>query len=525
MTKSQQIREIIRIINSFGDKGSKAVLAPKKNHSKILTLAQKFASQGNDDEQAWAREISGSSIEDNTYRLIRSRLRRLLLGRLFHLDIRTGSLLRKATYRNAKEVFCIRILLMFGARGTAMWLIPRALERARKFELTSDRIELLLLLRRNAMVNGDKTKFAQYNYELEEAEQFRTAEMKLHAMNEAINVELVGKAEISEKVHSLVKESRPVAARLFEECPTFNVGLDYFLIATLAAESSNDYGENVHLCQQAEQFLRGFPLLNNPVAEGQFAIKRMTSAIAIRDWESARSALPICEASFSAVTNTWYVWKEYEFLQLMHTEQLREANELHQNIVTSARFASQPEQVRQKWTLFGHYAELAFWTLDQSVPLLRRKNFEKIARELPIYKRDKAGYDAALLILQQLLFASSGDRDGMIQKADSLKRYITRYLKNQHDTQLYAFLKMLILLQKCDFDIARTEARGKRYIEQFSRYGHEIVDEKQTLPYDLMWQWIAEWTVKYAPIHQRAKPKPRTVQNQQESPWRTLVNV
>ncbi|HET6401629.1 MAG TPA: hypothetical protein VFH95_09545, partial [Candidatus Kapabacteria bacterium] len=495
----------------------------KNNSSQIHVLAHKFASQGKDDERAFAMEIFGCPENDQTYIRVRSQLKRLLLSRLFHLDIRTGSLLRKAIYRNAKEVFCIRVLVFFNARSFAMWLIPPALERARKFELTSDRIELLLQLRQNATINGDKSDFAKYSYELEEAEQFRTAEMKMHAMDEAINVELVGKAEVSDRARNLANESRPKAARLFEECPTFNIGLDYFRIATLAAEASNDYADNVRLCQQAEQFLSGFPHLINPSIHGQFAVKRLTSALAIHDWESFASALKICETRFTPGGNNWYVWKEYEFLQLLHSNQLREAETLHQSIAASDRFASQPEQVRQKWMLFGHYAELASWTLDQSVPLIRRKTFERIARELPIYKRDKAGYDAALLILQQLLFASSGNLDGMIQKSDSLKRYISRYLKNRRDTQLYAFLKMLILLQKCDFDIAQAERRGEEYVAQFSRYGREIVDEKQTLPYDLMWRWIADWTKQHAPKYQKSTPKKPAPAKPEGLPWRQVV--
>src|SRR5665213_215300 len=139
MINGQQIREIIRIINTFGNKSSKALFLPKKNSSQVLVLARKFASPGKDEERAWAMEVCNSDEHDLNYIRVRSELKHLLLGRLFHLHIRTGSELRKATYRNAKEVFCIRVLLMLGARRVAMRLIPSAMERARKFELTSDR--------------------------------------------------------------------------------------------------------------------------------------------------------------------------------------------------------------------------------------------------------------------------------------------------------------------------------------------------------------------------------------------------
>ncbi|HEX5315903.1 MAG TPA: hypothetical protein VFX22_04550, partial [Candidatus Kapabacteria bacterium] len=258
---------------------------------------------------------------------------------------------------------------------------------------------------------------------------------------------------------------------------------------------------------------------------GQFAIKRLDSAVATHHFENTSSAIVTCKRCFTEGGNTWFMWRATEFLLRMHEKDFAKASAIHQSISGHARFASQPEQVQEKWAFFGHYSEFASWTLDQSVPLLRRKSFERITRELPIYKRDKAGYNAALLILQQLIFASSGDRDGMIQKSESLKRYISRYLKNRRDTQLYAFLKMLILLEKCDFDIAQAERRGAGFIAQFRRYGHEIVDEKQTLPYDLMWDWIAEWTRKYAPKSQKSKPKNLPAAKKEETQWKALVHA
>ena len=82
---------------------------------------------------------------------------------------------------------------------------------------------------------------------------------------------------------------------------------------------------------------------------------------------------------------------------------------------------------------------------------------------------------------------------------------------------------MLILLQKCDFDIAQAERRGEEYVAQFSRYGREIVDEKQTLPYDLMWRWIADWTKQHAPKYQKSTPKKPAPAKPEGLPWRQVV--
>ncbi len=411
---------------------------------------------------------------------------------LFHFDIRTGAEIRKAVYRSAQDVFCIRMLIIFGSRKVAMLHVPRALERARKYELTQDRIELLLLLRRDATLNGYRTKFAQYARELLDAELLRRAEMKLRTLDDQINVELVARAETSAKARALARAAQPEAENLFSQFPTFNVGINYFRIATLATESIDDTRRTFELCNEAEQFLNRFPHLVSPLHIGQFAVKRMGVAFSIGNFDGALSAKSTCEASFPKGHNNWFIWKEIEFLIYTHTNRFTEAMAIHKEIVSHDRFPSQTEQVREKWALFGHYAALAFGKEKSSVSAATRKAFNKILREVPIYKRDKAGYNAALLILQQLIFASTGDLDGMIVKSDALKRYIERHLRGRHETHLYAFIKSLLILQKYDFDMEKVNKRAKRYIEQFHKISHAKIDETQTLRYPMMWAWILE---------------------------------
>jgi hypothetical protein len=488
-----QLREIQRIISNFGDKSSKSLFLPNKKNTQLRLLARKIASHEAFEEQEWAKKICNTGENDQTYIRLRSQLNRRMVGLLFHLDIRKGAAIRKAIYNSARDMFCIRILVMFGARTVAMRYVPRALERARKYELTQDRIELLLFLRRDATLNGDCAKFAHCASELDEAEGIRAAEMKMQRMNEEISVELTVRVNPNEKVKALAILSVPEASVLFKRHQTFNIGLNYFRIATLASQIAEDSRKTLELCNQAEQFLNRFPRLVSPLYIGQFALTRMNSAFSEGHYETALTAKSACETAFPEGNNNWFIWKEIEFLICMHTNRFSNAMSIHHQIVHHARFPSQTEQVREKWTLFGHYVQLALWKELSIEASGRQKAFEKILSEVPIYKRDKAGYNASLLILQQLIYASASDKDGMIQKADALKRYISRNLRGRRDTRLYAFMKMLLILQKYDFNAEVILKRSKGYIEKFKYNDHKKIDETQTLPFSLMWEWIWEW--------------------------------
>ncbi len=492
MNEPQQLRELELIIRNFGDKTTKSLFLPNKKNTQLRLLARKISTRAEVDERKWAKEICGAFESDQTYIRLRSQLKRRMFGYFFHFDIRTGAEIRKAVYRSAQDVFFIRMLIIFGARKVAMLHIPRALERARKYELTQDRIELLLLLRQDSTLNGYRTKFAQYARELHEAESLRSAEMRLREMSDEINVELVGRAETSAKAKALARAAQPEAENFFSQFPTFNIGLNYYRIATLASESIDDTRKTIRLCHDAEQFLNRFPHLVSPLPIGQFAIKRMGVAFSAGSFDAALSAKSVCETSFPEGHNNWFIWKEIEFLICMHTNRFTEAITIHKEIVSHDRFPSQTEQVREKWALFGHYAALASGKEKALSSSATKKTLDKILHEVPIYKRDKAGYNAALLILQQLILASKGDLDGMIVKSDALQQYISRNLRNRREKQLYGFMKTLLILNKYDFDMEKVNKRAKRYIEQFHKISHAKIDETQTLPYPMMWAWILE---------------------------------
>jgi hypothetical protein len=493
MNSFQQLRELERIIANFGSNTSKSLFGPKARNSQLSQLARKIADPGDRNERAWAHEICGTDPSDQTYLRLRSYLKQRLLGYLFHLEVRTGSEFRKAMYRSAKDVFSIRMLLLFGARNLGMWLIPRALERARKYELTQDQIELLILLRQNATINGNQKQFTEYAKGLDESVNLRLTEMKIQGMSDEINVELVGKAQVSEKAKELAMHAHPEAALLFRQHPTFNVGLSYYRIASLAAESADDSHKIFEVCDDAEKFLVRFPHLNVPLYTGQFAIKRLSSAIAIQDFAGARAAVLSCEQSFPSTTNNWFIWKESEIHLLLHTQQWQDAAALHARIVGHERFPVQPEQVRQKWTLLGSYVTFASVAQGASISAAQNRELNNALQEVPLYKKDKAGYNASLFILQYLILASRGDYDGLIKKSDAIGKYVARYLRESRQTQLYGFLKTLILLNKYDYDLERVHRRAHRYIEQFRRFGRETVDETQTLRFDMMWEWIEGW--------------------------------
>jgi hypothetical protein len=482
--------ELIRIIQANGNKYAISLFNPKGKDTKIRRLARKFASQKNPDERAWALEIFGDTENSTSYMWHRAQLRRALLDRIFNLEIRTGAERRKAIYRLRKSIFLIKTLLLLGARRTAMSLVPVTMKTAKEFELTSDRVALLEVQCANASLNGWRLKFERYDKEMREAMRLLVAESEITSLIQQIDVESVGRARPSPRALKLCQTAPYDARMIFREFPTFNVGLTYYRVGVSAAQMENDFKRGLALCEQAVAFLGRFPKLYTSGTQGEFELNRLWMALASRSFEEATEYAERCQTLFREGTNNWFIAREFEFLLCMHTEQWPAAVALHKLVVNQSRFPSQPEQVQQKWELFGHYAALTFEAGLKNFAAMKSNAFRKIVHEVPIYHQDKNGYNASLLILQYLILALQRDRRELLDKSEAMAKYVYRNFRGLHDGQLYAFLKTLLVLTTTDFDVEKTKIHARRYIEQFSTYGREKVDETQTLPFDLMWGWI-----------------------------------
>ncbi len=418
--------ELIRIIRANGNKRANSLFDVKEKNTKIRQLARKFAFEKNRDEHAWALELFEDSEHSTLYKWYRTTLRRELIGQLFHLEIKIGTERRKAMYNLRKSVFAVKVLLLFGARRTAMSLIPVAMKTAETFELTSDRIALLEALSSNAALNGWRQKFERYNQELREAMRLRVAEVEITSLGQQLDVESVGHAHPTPRAKSLADTVPQEARVLFRDFPTFNVGLSYYHIAISSAQTLNNFERGLAQCTEALWFLSRFPKLNTSATQGEFELNRLWMALASRLYKDAAEYAARCQKLFRQGTNNWFIAQEYEFLLLMHTKQWNEATALHEQVVMQNRFSSQPEQVRQKWELFGHYVGLTSDSGLKHFPASKTTEFGKILHEIPIYHQDKGGYNISLFILQYLILVSRGDLKTLMEKSDTMSKFIYR---------------------------------------------------------------------------------------------------
>jgi hypothetical protein len=119
--------------------------------------------------------------------------------------------------------------------------------------------------------------------------------------------------------------------------------------------------------------------------------------------------------------------------------------------------------------------------------------FRDFARDVPIYTRDKAGFNIALLILHVYVLLATNRREEITMRTDVMPRYLQRHLKNRQTSPTAGFLKTLIHLERCSFDLKLFLPKGQKYLDLFLLpEGQTELEECQALPYPFMWQLFVE---------------------------------
>ena len=114
---------------------------------------------------------------------------------------------------------------------------------------------------------------------------------------------------------------------------------------------------------------------------------------------------------------------------------------------------------------------------------------------MPIFSKDKTGYNLSIIIAQIVLLVKLNDFDKVMDKFDSLKSYAQRYINKKRNPRSFYFVKMLLLMVKYDFDYEKTKRIAEKFFIKInqSKIGNQgLLEYLEVIPYDILWQDLME---------------------------------
>jgi hypothetical protein len=183
----------------------------------------------------------------------------------------------------------------------------------------------------------------------------------------------------------------------------------------------------------------------------------------------------------------WTRLMEYNYLLSMQSKQFAEGSHILNTVLNSKNYVHMDEINQSRWDIYRVYSY--FLTKDKR--LIKKFNIDEYLQNTPEYKKDLAGYNVAIIVLQ-IINGLNGDLKILHGKLDALDDYVSKYLNNSFGKRTKLFSKLLHKLAVHNRDYETILAKSKYLEEKLhnTRITPDIYTDIEIAPYEYLWDIV-----------------------------------
>ena len=446
------------------------------------------------DEDA-AHYLYKTNAKDKKYLMLKGRFKRKILNSLFFLDDSKLTLSEyDLSYQNLnKKVLLIKLLRINGISALMRKLSKEVLKKARYYQFNDIIVQVTDILRHDCSQRGDRTMYKEYDKILNRSIKTYELELKSEDYYDRILINfrksVATKPELIPRAKSYVAELRKHVTKY----PSYVIQLNLFRLWYLSYQMQQEYQQTIEICTKAEEYLELNPRFKQNTKVVELALTKLECFSRLRDDKNGLNYAEKCLNYFASNSYNRLVLYEYYFLLTMATGKYLSAFEIYKKASEHPLFKSAPLRKQEKWKIFAAY--LYYVSNHMEVIKFENPDFRlaKFLNEVPIYSKDKSGYNVSILILQLIFLLERGDFSGIIDRMDALKIYRSRYLRSAGDFRSNTFIKMLLVMEKKDFEFEKTKRIAKKYLLSMQKVGEQKgggLSDLEVIPYEDLWERV-----------------------------------
>ncbi len=438
----------------------------------------------------------------NSYKKLKYRLQNRLINTVFFIDVNKPNYndTQRAYYITKKSVAAIDILLGRGARKTAIELAEKTLRQSIKFEFTENTINLLKKLSRHyGMMENNKKKFYEYSSLTNEYLEIFNAETIAEQFHTKLAIHFNNNSTVSNEIIQEAKDYSNQLKKYLKKVDSNRFLMYAYLVFSYRYEMTHDYKNVLNNSNEAlEKFEKREKL--RPISLYVFISKKINCLIQIKYYEEAEIEILNALKLVPEGKISWLSTNEKYMRMCFHMKKYQKAFNIFSKISTNYGFQSAYNQTIETWKVYEAY--LNFFIENGNITpnqnqLETGKKFRinKFLNEVPIYSKDKRGYNIPILIIQVLFFLQQKKYDRIIDKVEALNAYCYRHLKKDDTFRSNCFIKMLLLLPKCDFHRIAVERKSKVLRAKLESVPLEIARQSaeiEIVPYEDLWEIVMD---------------------------------
>ena len=463
------------------------------NYQKLYNLIRKnkFASEA----EAAAYFFPGHPKRAVYFSNLKNRCKEKLINTILFIETnQKGFSQYQRAYYSCVRLHCIANI-MFGRymRMPAIKLSERIIKRAIKYEFTEIVISLARRLNYHyGAIVGDRRKYLKYKSILNKflelqrleviAEEYLTDISYYHTKSRENNHEAISKAEAyASKLQKIIENS---ASNYLMNC--------YFIVKVTSLQFNGKYKDVINVCQEALSYFDSKKNFFTPSVRTTFEVRIIASYICLRRFKRAQEFIVNHLLVTAPGTFNWYVGLQYYLICAFHSRDLELAYTIVQQALSHRGFKKLYGNQSEEWYIyqgFVHYfIQIGMLERRQDKSKFRLRKF---LNEVPIYSKDKRGANIPILVIQILFLLHQKKYGEIIDRVESVKMYVYRYLRRDETFRSNCFIKMLMQLPAASFHKAGVIRRAEKYHKLLVESYHDSKAsnlEIEIVPYELLWE-------------------------------------
>lgn len=485
----REIKKLVDVLNACSSSGnvlSQLHLLTPKERIFIQNIESGDFKTDTDASQGLYKACSN----EVKYKMLKHRVKKKLIKELSNVSPEkvTSNFVRQKELECNSLIYQANIVRARYEFELVISLANKALAIAQEFDFIDLKVSALELLSLSYSEQGLVKKFEIAQIDLNETMHRFMKEREAVLLFHQINIQLRKSTKTRKEFLPLLPGLIKRLESLWQESGTFSAYYAYYRAYIWYHELEGNFMDVIHItlntiqlveqnrinAQRFDQTYNNFILVYAHLRAKQFD----------DGLQYAEKNLHLYQAS----TRNWFAFLENYFLLAIHAKRYALAELLLQQVFENVAFASIPTAAKERWLLYRAYFRLVYPSASNSEGEAQNPYF----LSLPEYSKDKLGFNVAILTLQFIYLLERGDSEALIYRIESIKKYMSTYLKDVFSLRSKLFLKLLVLTVSLQFDAKQCLKKGKPLYNKLleTPAPGDAYAEIEIVPYEHLWELI-----------------------------------
>ncbi len=494
----EELKKLVEIVTERGRKNLPIldVKSDDIDRNKELKLFRVIQRLEPATDRGAAREMYSSGVEDPRYKMLKHRLKSKLLNHLFFVDFKDHS--PNISFQFEQEahnyLYFSQVLLKNGEIDLAEKTISKGLSLAKEGDFTAIIISFLELLRD---IYSNKCQSNDFKNNLKRLKRYRKIyDNESEALDMYSDTVLQLRKSVNSRRKGLGKaiKTNEKLKDLLGRNPSFEIFEKHYLLNLQCLELCGDYEEIIRITQKMDKDYRNSNLNVLRFDPRSNKLQQLHAYLRAGRTEQGLTECRSLAGFFDKTTPDYFRYLESYFLLVLQNRDYKLGSDLLKATIRGPHLVKTDKFSQKRWELYKAYIYL----IKPEKRILKSLNYFMFFEKLPVYHKDRKGFNIAILVLQFVHYFQQGLHEELSDVVSKLKNYGSLHLYPLVSQRSRIFLKLLLMAWEQNFDPPRCRMKSKVSLRKLENLhpAEDLSIEIEVVPYQGLWEYLFQLMLK-----------------------------